>query len=135
MASEARSSTVSAALEPNLGKEMITIHVGPDSKQFIIHKKLLQASNHYFVNESSNYFRTPELNLHGKKRLMYMPDDSAEAFSLFVDWLYRSKIPAGNTEKHLHNLYDLYILAEKLEIDQLKDKAMDAIQDMASQYD
>jgi hypothetical protein len=74
------------------------IHVGPNSKEFTILEKLLQASNYYFIGESSNFFKTPDLNLRGKKRDMYMPDDSAEAFSLFVDWLYRSKIPAGNTE-------------------------------------
>lgn len=63
-----------------------------------------------------------------------MPEDNPEAFSLFVNWLYRSTIPMSNTEAHLHNLYELYFLANRLCLIDLKDKTMDAIQDMAFQY-
>jgi hypothetical protein len=64
-----------------------------------------------------------------------MLEDSPGAFSLYVDWIYRSTLPTGNTEEHLHNLYDLYIFAEKLCLVELKDKTMDSIQDMAEKYD
>jgi hypothetical protein len=66
---------------------------------------------------------------------MYMPDDKPQAFALFVDYIYRSKIPTGNTENHLKNLHDFYYLADKLCLTELKDKIMDAIQDMALKYD
>jgi hypothetical protein len=66
---------------------------------------------------------------------MYMPEDEPGAFALFVDYIYRSKIPTGNTENHLNNLYDFYYLADKLCLTGLKDKIMDAIQDMAVKYD
>jgi hypothetical protein len=66
---------------------------------------------------------------------MYMPEDEPGAFALSVDYIYRSKIPTGNTENHLNNLYDFYYLAEKLCLTELKDKIMDSIQDMAWKYD
>jgi hypothetical protein len=65
---------------------------------------------------------------------MYMPEDEPGAFALFVQYIYRSKIPAGNTETHLHNLYDFYQFADKLCLTGLKDKIMDSIQDMAMKY-
>ena len=66
---------------------------------------------------------------------MYMPDDEPQAFTLFVDYIYRSKIATGNTENHLNNLYDFYYFADKLCLTELKDKIMDAIQDMTLKYD
>jgi hypothetical protein len=64
-----------------------------------------------------------------------MPEDSPGAFSLYVDWLYRGKVPMSNTEAHLKHLYELYFLANKLCLIELKDKTMDTIQDMAKKYD
>ena len=66
---------------------------------------------------------------------MYLPDDSPCAVTLFIGWLYRGNVPIGNTEAHLHHLYDLYILADKLCLTNLQDTTMDAIQDMALKYD
>jgi hypothetical protein len=57
------------------------------------------------------------------------------AFTLFVDYIYRSKVLTGNTEAHWNNLHDFYYLADKLCLTELKDKIMDAIQDMALKYD
>lgn len=39
------------------------------------------------------------------------------------------------TEKHLHGLYNLYISAETLCLESLKDQTMDCIQGMASKCD
>jgi hypothetical protein len=63
-----------------------------------------------------------------------MPEDSPGAFSLYVDWLYRGSVPMSNTEAHVKYLYELYFLANKLCLIELKDKTMDTIQDMAKKY-
>lgn len=63
-----------------------------------------------------------------------MPEDSPGAFSLYVDWLYRGTITLGNTEEYILKLYELCILAEKPRLTDLKDKTMDAVQDMALKY-
>lgn len=106
----------------------MTIYVGPKRKEFIVHKKLLCESADYFKGAFTRDFKE------ARKGEMYMPEDSPGAFSLYVDWLYRSAIPMANTEDHLHNLYELYFLAEKLCLVVLKDKTMDSIQDMALKY-
>jgi hypothetical protein len=64
-----------------------------------------------------------------------MADDKPGAFSLFVDWLYRSTIRPGHSESYLHDLYDLYILAEFLVLPVLRNQTMDRIQDVAREYD
>ena len=66
---------------------------------------------------------------------MDIPEDSPGAFSLYVDWVYRGRIPTRNTEAHLRHLYEIYFLSDKLCLTNLKDKTMDSIQDMAVKYD
>ncbi|KAE9381260.1 hypothetical protein N431DRAFT_322954, partial [Stipitochalara longipes BDJ] len=113
----------------NLGDELVTIYVGDKRKKFVVHKKLLCGSADYFKGAFTRGFEE------ARKGEMYMSDDSPEAFSLYVDWLYRSSIPIVNTEAHLRSLYELYLLADKLCLIELKDKTMDTIQDMAVKYD
>jgi hypothetical protein len=108
---------------------MVTIYVGPERKDFIVHKKLLCESAQFFKGALTRDFEEAH------KGEIEMLEDSPGAFSLYVDWIYRSTLPTGNTEEHLHNLYDLYIFAEKLCLVELKDKTMDSIQDMAKKYD
>jgi hypothetical protein len=108
---------------------MVTIYVGPERKDFIVHKKLLCESAQFFKGALTRDFEEAH------KGEIEMLEDSPGAFSLYVDWIYRSTLPTANTEEHLHNLYDLYIFAEKLCLVELKDKTMDSIQDMAKKYD
>ena len=108
---------------------MVTIYVGPERKGFFIHKKLLCESSQFFKGALTRDFEEAH------KGEIVMLEDSPGAFSLYVNWIYRSTLPTSNTEEHLHNLYDLYIFAEKLCLVELKDKTMDSIQDMATKYD
>jgi hypothetical protein len=62
---------------------------------------------------------------------MYLPDDSPEVIGLFIHWLYRKKIPDGNSQEYLDSLYDLYIFGEKIAAVKLMDDTMDMIQHMA----
>lgn len=64
---------------------------------------------------------------------MYLAEDSPEAFALFVNWLYRYKVESGNSQSHLLNLGDLYILADKICLVTLKDEITDVIQDIKTQ--
>jgi hypothetical protein len=116
-------------IRSDLGEELVTIFVGDKRKKFVVHKKLLCDSADYFKGVFTGDFEE------ARKAEMYMPEDNPGAFSLYVTWLYRSSIPMANTEAHLENLYELYFLADKLCLVDLKDKAMDTIQDMALKYD
>jgi hypothetical protein len=65
---------------------------------------------------------------------MYLPEDNPGAFSLFVDWLYRSSLPAGHPQSYLVNLYHLWIFATKICLTKLADDVMDQIQDTCKKY-
>lgn len=64
-----------------------------------------------------------------------LPEDSAGAFALFVDWMYRGKVPKGRGQSYVDDLFDLYIFAEKLCLVTLKNKVIDSIQDIHSRFD
>ncbi len=94
----------------------------------MVHKKLLCESADFFNGAFANDFEE------ARKGEIYMPEDSPGAFSLYIDWLYRSHIPLGHTDEYVYNLYYLYLFAEKLCLSTLKDKTMDRIQDVALEY-
>jgi hypothetical protein len=58
---------------------------------------------------------------------MYLPDDDPDAFSSLVDYLYRGVLPEAKDDYDLHLLLKLHILAEKLCLSRLMDKACDAV--------
>jgi hypothetical protein len=66
--------------------------------------------------------------------IMYLPEDNPGAFSFFVDWLYRSSLPAGHPQSYLVNLYHLWIFATKICLTKLADDVMDRIQDTCKKY-
>ena len=53
---------------------------------------------------------------------------------LLINYLYSSKIPSHHTETHLHHLYELYFLADRIKMIEVMDKTMDAIQATAVKY-
>ena len=112
-----------------LGKEMLTIFVGPNCKEFVVHKDLLCSSADYFEGAFTRNFEEAGT---GK---IYMLEDSSGAFQLYVNWLYPGTLPLFNTEDHLNRLLDLYFFANKLCVSGLQDLTMDAIQDMSKKYD
>ncbi|PVH85702.1 hypothetical protein DL98DRAFT_583294 [Cadophora sp. DSE1049] len=115
-------------LGEKLGKEMVIINVGPKRKEFTIHKELICESEFFKGAFMSSFAEAQE-------GIMYLPDDSPAAFDLYVEWVYRKRVPTGHTESYLHSLYDLYIMADKFCNTVLKDIVMDTIQDLAKKHD
>jgi hypothetical protein len=66
---------------------MVTIYVGPERKDFIVHKKLLCESAQFFKGALTRDFEEAH------KGEIVMPEDSPGAFSLYVDWIYRTTLP------------------------------------------
>ncbi|KAE8448306.1 hypothetical protein EG329_009550 [Mollisiaceae sp. DMI_Dod_QoI] len=95
----------------------------------VLEPNLLCASAKFFGSALNGPF------IEGQQGSIYLAEDPPGAFSIFLDWLYRRAIRTGNSETHLHDLFDLYIFSEKTCDDELKDKTMDVIQDMASTLD
>jgi hypothetical protein len=57
---------------------------------------------------------------------MYLPGDDPDAFPSLVDYLYRGVLPKAKDDHYATLLLKLYILAEKLCLSTLMDKACDA---------
>jgi len=109
-----------------LGNEIVTLYVGPKRKQFTVHKKLLCDRCEFFSKAFRGNFQEAE------KGEMYLPDDNPGAFSSLVDYLYRGVLPKAKDDYHAALLLELYIIAEKLCLSSLMDKACDAVHSYSS---
>lgn len=109
---------------------MVAIYVSPKRKKFTLHKNLLCSISKYFSRNFASFF--DEANTSS----MYMPEDSASAFAIFVDRLYRATIPNGDTSAYVDDLYDLHVFAEKISMTTVKmeNKVMDKIRDISSKH-
>ncbi|KAK0119335.1 hypothetical protein ONS95_008177 [Cadophora gregata] len=110
-------------LGESLGTELVTIHVGKKRKEFVIHKKLICDKVDYFQKAFQGNF----LESNGA---MYLADETPGAFALFIDWLYKSNIVKHYTRTHFINLVNLYILSEKICLNDLGNRAMDRIREI-----
>jgi hypothetical protein len=112
-----------------LGDEMVSIYVSPKRKKFLAHKKLICEASDFFSKGSTEGFQEAQENS------MHLPEDDPNAFALFMDWIYRSKIPERKKRKDQATLYNLYIFAEKLCLDDLANATMDQIHNLADSLD
>ncbi|KAL2072709.1 hypothetical protein VTL71DRAFT_12052 [Oculimacula yallundae] len=123
-----------------LGTEFVTIHVGPKRKTFAVHKKLLCDCSDFFSKAFDGGFKE------AKEGVMYLPEDSADAFDSLINYLYQDCLPAFPNQKHRDNamdvsnfsadiLYSLFALAEKFCINRLANRVMDRLQDLHDEYD
>jgi hypothetical protein len=69
------------------------------------------------------------------ERTLYLPTDTPGSFRLLVEWLYCGNIPDGHSQQHLHDLYNVWILAHKLGLKDLMGKPIFRIQDISAAYD
>ncbi|APA06500.1 hypothetical protein sscle_02g012700 [Sclerotinia sclerotiorum 1980 UF-70] len=61
---------------------------------------------------------------------MDMPEDEPEAFEIFFHWLYRESLPTPSKLEDLDRLLSLYIFAEKLCTNELRNRTINAIHEM-----
>ncbi|CZT09934.1 uncharacterized protein RCO7_02255 [Rhynchosporium graminicola] len=125
---DANLASSSASTHRKLGKEIVSIYVGPKRKEFMIHKELIYESDFFRGAFSSSFAKAQE-------GTMCLSEDSPAAFDLYVEWPYRKQIPAGHSEFYLHSLYDFDIMADKFCHTVLKDIVMNAIQELAKKHD
>lgn len=64
----------------------------------------------------------------GYESSITMPEDDPQTFELFLHWLYQGALPHGLIDDDFHPLLHLYIFAEKLCLDEVANKTMDALQ-------
>jgi BTB/POZ domain len=100
--------------------EMVKIYVGPEGKEYNLHKELLCDRSSFFKAAFRNKFKE------GQENKMTLPADSPEAFDIFVRWIYGSALTPISAD-HLETHYNLYALAEKLCMEALANQTMDVI--------
>ncbi len=107
-----------------LSKEMVDVFVGPERKQFHLHKDLLCDRSSYFQKAFEGDFKE------SRENSMDLAEDEVAAFELFVDWLYSGRLTEvpndeGNGWPYIH----LYILATKFTLESLANTTMDRLQE------
>jgi len=96
-----------------LSRSMVDVYVGPENTQWCLHEKLLCYHSPFF----RNIFYKEQKD--AKQKSFGLPDDDDAAFKTFVGWLYSASLPVPREESNLGLQFDLYLLAEKLEIPNL----------------
>ncbi|KAI9640785.1 hypothetical protein NHQ30_010625 [Ciborinia camelliae] len=115
-----------------LGNELVIANVGEEKHKFTLHKDLLCNSVEYFRAAFA-----PDGFKESHDSVIDMPEDDPKVFELFVHWLYRGTIAEvkSRESEDIITLFDLYIFAEKLCINELANKTMDALQNMGKESD
>lgn len=90
---------------------MVDIYVGPENTHWILHEKLL--CHH------SPFFRKIFYSKERPSKSFGLPDEEDAPFKTFVGWLYSSSLPVPREEADLSALFDLYLMAEKMQIPNL----------------
>ncbi|KUJ08295.1 uncharacterized protein LY89DRAFT_725196 [Mollisia scopiformis] len=114
------------AFSESLGFDTIVILVGEDKYPYTLHKSRLCAISDFFEKAFTGLFK--EAN----EKQMILNDVDIATFDGFVEWLYQNSISLSDkpkTEAKLDFLLDVYILADMIMSEALKNFAMDKIQD------
>lgn len=104
---------------------MVQVDVGNgdgDSHTFVVHKEIICHHSPFFKAACTGHFREAE------DRVVKLPDDRAELFDIFLQWLYSQNLQQVFAEVTLPawtTFIELYILADKLQVRTLKSAIMD----------
>ncbi|KAI9712146.1 MAG: hypothetical protein M1812_006984 [Candelaria pacifica] len=110
-----------------LSGEMVDIYVGPKRKHWHLPKLLLCNTSSFFQGSFEGEFKE------AAEKALYLPEDEAEGFEIFVQWLYRGGLPGianyatFDAEQLLSSNIALYHLADKLCIVPLQNLAIERI--------
>ena len=118
-----------------LGREAVTILVGAQSEEFVIHKNLLDDKSDFFAHIFQGN------GAEASTGRLSLPNDDPRIFSIFLDYLYRGQIldtgkpsTAAARLAHARTMVSTYILAEKLCINDLMNMTIDRLRDTSLQH-
>lgn len=104
-----------------LSRSMVDIYIGPENTHWTLHEKLLCYHSPYF--RKIFYSKTSSTKSYG------LPDEEDATFKTFVGWLYATSLPVPREEADLGVLFDLYLLAEKLQIPALVQDVLQVVRE------
>ena len=95
--------------------------MGLDEENFMAHKDLICSKSPFFSAACNGNF------IEGKEGLVRLPEDQPPIFDLFLQWLYTGDVPVTSSDAYLDwsESAALYVLAEKLQISELKNAVID----------
>lgn len=96
----------------------VNIKVGPDERNFIVHRDLLRHHSPYFDGALGGSFKESEGNL------IRLPENKPDVFELFVGWLYAQRLDQQIDATELmtcRNLARHYVFADMRGVLRLKD--------------
>lgn len=103
-----------------LGTKIVTIFVGPENREFKIHKKLLSSQCAVFDRMFNGAFQE------GVTQTATLPEDDVGAFGCFLTWLYQDKLKP-EVFNDCETMISLFAFAEKYGIVRLMDHFMDTL--------
>lgn len=102
---------------------MVDIYVGEENTHWHLHEKLLCYYSPFF----SKIFYDKKDEKAGRTKSYGLPDEDDGTFQLFIGWLYSRAIPSPTEEKDVGPLLELYLLAQKLEIEKLSEDVVETV--------
>lgn len=107
---------------------MVDIYVGSESTHWPLHERLLCYHSPFFANIF--YAKDTDENKKYRSSKSYgLPDEDEYPFELMVGWLYSKALRRPEQEKDLGPLFQLYLLAEKLEMAKLGSDIVETVRD------
>jgi BTB/POZ domain len=105
---------------------IVDIYVGPESTHWPIHEKLLCYHSPFF---SSIFYHKKANTRPGQSKSYGLPEDDDRSFELLVGWLYSRAIKPPHEEKEVGPLLDVYLLADKFEMQKLADDVVNTVRE------
>ncbi|KAI9701544.1 MAG: hypothetical protein M1836_001600 [Candelina mexicana] len=106
-------------------KEVVCILVGPEKKEFRIHKGLLCHESPYFRAALTGGFGEAH------EGQVELPEDNTYEFGVFYKWIYTSKIFRDDISSAV-KIAKLYIFADKRTIPNLKNLCINTLRDICT---
>src|SRR6266516_2109610 len=105
-----------------LTSSMVYIYVGPQLTLWPLHERLLCYHSPIFAS----IFYDKDVNTCSSQDTSYcLPDEDDLPFEMLVGWLYSSSLRLPREEKDVGPLLDLYLLADRLEMEKLASDVVD----------
>lgn len=114
------------SLHELLTSSVVDIYVGPDSTHWPLHERLLCYHSPFFA---SIFYDKKANSRPGQNKSYGLPDEDDLPFELLVGWLYSRSLRQPKEEKDVGPLLDLYLLADKFEMEKLASDVVDVIRD------
>ncbi|KIX07641.1 uncharacterized protein Z518_02294 [Rhinocladiella mackenziei CBS 650.93] len=103
--------------------EIVTVYVGVKRKRFFLHRELV-CQRSPFMEKCLKKGHFDE----GYKNELYLPEDDPKAFSIVVDWIYRSRLPSRTEPSFdVSDMSAAYCMADKFGMEELQNNIIDNV--------